>query len=316
MIFKIYHSPVMASESVSLLKPESGNVFVDGTIGEGGHAVLLGKALKADGILIGIDKDGDNLKIAEQRLNKLKVNFKVFQDSYVNIGKVLNNVGLKKADGILLDLGFSMKHVKNASRGFSFFEDELLDMRYDTSSGISAQEWLKQAKVSEVREVLKRYGQEEESFRVAKAVVSMARNTTDITARVLADTISKVKRKKSRRRHPATKAFQAIRIQVNSEIDDLKKGLENALACLKKGGRLVVLTYHSLEDRIVKRFFLKYSGKCECPRALPVCVCGGKKIRPLVKILPKSGTMALKEEKRKNPASASAHIRVCEVMEE
>ncbi len=310
----IFHSPVMLAETVSVLNPSPGKIIVDGTVGEGGHAVALVEKIKPGGILMGIDRDEDNLAIAEERLKKTGAAFKLFKGTYSGMEGFLKKEGVKGADGVLLDLGFSMRQIKNASRGFSFNEDSPLDMRYDTSNGISAESWLREAEITEIKEVLKKFGQEDESARVARCLKKLVEEQEGISAIRAAEAVSQAKRKKKKRINPATKTFQAIRIHINSELEELKKGLEAASLSLCRGGRLVVLTYHSIEDRIVKDFLFKFSGSCQCPSGMPVCGCGALSRRPLLKVLPDSGSAPSEKEKAKNPASRSARLRAAEVV--
>ncbi len=311
---EIFHSPVMLPETVSVLNPSPGKIIIDGTVGEGGHAVSLAGKVKPGGILIGIDRDAENLKIAENRLKKAGAAFKLFNGTYSDMEGFLQEEGHKEADGVLLDLGFSMRQIKKAARGFSFSENLPLDMRYDPSKGQSAESWLRQADVSEIKDVLKKYGQEEESPRVARCLKKLAETDKKITASKAAEAIASAKRKKKKRINPATKTFQAIRIYINSELEELKKGLIAAASCIKTGGRLAVLTYHSLEDKIVKDFLYRFSGKCECPPGMPVCGCGALSRRPFLKIIPESGSVPSEKEKSENPASRSARMRAAEVV--
>lgn len=304
----------MGNEVIEFLKPEPGSVVVDGTIGEGGHSVLIARKILPDGALIGIDKDKKNIAVAKRRLSPIGADFKLFYNSYANIDKIIvEKAGIRYVDGILLDLGFSMKHIKSSKRGFSFLEDEMLDMRYDTDSGLPAHEWLNHASGDEIEKVLKEFGQEKEYRRIATAIVRYRDKEKIITAKQLAGIISNAKRKFAKKIHPATRTFQAIRIYMNNELEELEKGLVNSLKILKKGKRLAVLTYHSLEDRIVKDFLLKYSGRCLCPPRLPVCKCGAKERLPKVKILKESGLRPSDDEIALNPSARGAHLRGCKV---
>jgi 16S rRNA (cytosine1402-N4)-methyltransferase len=305
----------MADEVIEFLQPVSGDVIVDGTVGEGGHSLKLAEKITPKGLLIIIDRDKDNLEIARKRLSDIKTNFKPFVGSYSGIKDILEGLSVNEVDGVLLDLGFSMRHIFDSKKGFSFSREEILDMRYDTSTGIPAYQWLNTAGVSEIARVLRKYGQEEEALYIAKAIVRFRKEAEIKTSTQLAEIVTKTKRRKKKKVHPATKTFQAIRIHINREFDELEKGLRNSVKVIKKGGRLAVLTYHSLEDRIVKDFLLEYSGrKCTCPSGLPVCKCGAEKVRPMVKIPKASGSRPSQEEIDVNPAARSAHLRGCEVV--
>ncbi len=301
----------MADEVINFLKLEPGNIIVDGTVGEGGHSVLIAEKIVPDGLLIGVDKDSENIDVAEKRISSTGVNFKLFCDSYVNIHKVTERLKIKYVDGILLDLGFSMRHIEFSKRGFSFLKDERLDMRYDTNSGYPAYEWLNHASKSEIENVLKEFSQEDEYRSVASGIIRYREKKKILTAMQLAGIVSNSKRRRRKRIHPATKTFQAIRIFINNELEDLRNGLESALKILNKGKRLAVLTYHSLEDKIVKEFFIEYSGKCLCPPGLPVCKCGARARLPKVKI--HKDLRPSPSEIITNPSSRSAHLRGCEV---
>ncbi len=306
----------MLSEVLSVLRPAPGDTIIDGTVGEGGHALAVAASLSPGGRLIGIDKDADSLKTAENRLSKLDAEVFLCHGSYANMKNFLEPIGLKKVEGVLLDLGFSMRHIKKSGRGFSFRENNVADMRYNTQKGVPAWKWIKGAKLEEIKKVLKELGQEEESLRVAKALKKLGENKGPFSSRCLSETIYKVKKNKNLKIDPATKTFQAIRIKVNSELEELKKGLNESVKIIKKGGRLAVLTYHSLEDRIVKEFLSFYSGKCFCPPEIPVCTCGNGQRRPRLKIINSSGAKPSEKEIKINPASRSARLRAGELEEE
>ncbi|MFC2091486.1 16S rRNA (cytosine(1402)-N(4))-methyltransferase RsmH [Elusimicrobiota bacterium] len=314
MCKKIYHKPVMAEEVIKSLNLTGGCKIIDGTVGEGGHSLLIASKIAPSGLLIGIDKDVDNIKVSQSRLSSENLEFRLFCDSYSNIKKIMRKMSIKAVNGVLLDLGFSMRHIKHSGRGFTFLNSESLDMRYNTNTGIPAHDWLNKAHAAEIANVLWTYGQERESRSISEAIVYHRSKRQIHTSKQLADIILYAKRKSSKKIHPATKSFQAIRIYINNELDELKTGLEESIRILLPGGRLSVLTYHSIEDRIVRDFMLKYAGKCLCPSGFPVCKCGAGDRHPRVRILKKYGSRPGPEEVIANKSSRSAHLRVCEVM--
>ena len=302
----------MAREVGEFLKVRTGMTVVDGTVGEGGHACMLARSVSPDGVLIGIDRDHENLKIAKKRLESEDVRFVLYHGSYAMVREFLKEAGADRADGILLDLGFSSRHIHQAERGFSFSDEGLLDMRYDTSSGQPAHEWLAGADVREIARVLKAYGEEGAAAAIAREIKKVASREV-VTAKKLSEAVSRAVSGRPRK-HPATRTFQAIRIYVNRELEELEAGLERCLYSLREGGRLAVLTYHSLEDRIVKRFFDDRTGKCKCPSGVPVCVCDYPDSSPVVRIPHRSGLRPGDDEIRDNPSARSARMRGCVVL--
>jgi 16S rRNA (cytosine1402-N4)-methyltransferase len=304
----------MVEEVIEVLNLSPGSIVVDGTIGEGGHAVSIAQRVNPGGLLIGIDKDKGCLEAAEERLTSTGVNFRLFQNSYAGIADVIKKLAVKYVDGVILDLGFSLRQIEASHRGFSFSKDEILDMRYDKQRGLPAHKWLDSVSSSEIEEVLKKYGQEFEYRRIAQAIIRHRKKEKIRTSMQLATLITRAKSKRTKRVHPATKTFQAIRIYINDELNELEKGLKNCLEVIKKDGRFAVLTYHSLEDRIVKNFFKKFSGKCSCPSDFPVCRCSAEKIRPRIEVLKSSGIRPSEDEIRDNPSARSAHLRGCRIV--
>ncbi|MGM0440830.1 MAG: 16S rRNA (cytosine(1402)-N(4))-methyltransferase RsmH [Elusimicrobiota bacterium] len=318
-----YHKPVLAKEVIKVLCNDAADIIVDGTVGEGGHSELILKRLTPGGLLIGIDRDSEMLKVAEKRLSdiqKEKASFKLFNGSYENLDKILGKLNIDCVDGILLDLGFSQRQIATKKRGFSFKSNEKLDMRYNTNFGMPVHGWINKAPAGEIEKVLKNYGQEYESKRIAKKIQEYRKNKKIMTARELQSIVSKAKRSTPKGRNPATKTFQALRIFINNELNILKESLPKCLKLLSCSasdghkGRLAVLTYHSLEDRIVKSIFRKFSGKCECPPDFPVCRCGADTITPRIKILKESGLQPTEREVNKNRSARSAHLRACEIV--
>jgi 16S rRNA (cytosine1402-N4)-methyltransferase len=302
----------MPEEVLKVLRPEPGNIIVDGTVGEGGHSKLIIERIRTGGTLIAVDRDKNNLDAAKKRLKTDGIEIKYFCDSYSNVKNLLGGLNIDSVNGILLDLGFSTRHIEYSEKGFSFLRDEILDMRYDTDKGIPAYKWLNTAEQHEIETVLRKFGQEEDCRRIASRIVKYRTDREIKTSGQLTDIVTSAKIRFRKKINPATKTFQALRIHINNEFEEINKGLLNSIGILKEGGRLAVLTYHSLEDRIVKDFMLKYSGKCSCPPGLPVCRCGAADIRPMVKII--RPLRPTEEEIRKNPSSRSAHLRACEIV--
>jgi len=304
----------MAPEVVELLRPGPGHKIVDGTLGEGGHAELLAGRILPDGVLIGIERDSSNLSVAAGRLEGTGVKKMLFCDSYANIQEIAESVSAVPVNAILLDLGFSTRHIEVSGRGFSFRKDEPLDMRYDISRGFPLSDWINDASRDDIADVLRKYSDEKECARIARAIIYHRENSPIRTSMEISGIIAGAKRKTGKKTHPATKAFQAFRIFINGELEELERGLKGSLAILAKGARLAVLTYHSIEDRIVKRFFKEHSGTCVCPPGFPECRCLAGDIRPRVRILKESGIRPSSEEIYDNRSARSAHLRCCEIV--
>jgi 16S rRNA (cytosine1402-N4)-methyltransferase len=285
------HLPVLVREVIDLLSPREGGFYIDATVGLGGHSEEILKMIGRDGRLIGIDRDDEALRIAEERLEDPRVLLK--KGRFSEMEEILMSEGAGKVDGILFDLGVSMMQLREFGRGFSFLSDERLDMRMDNSQELSAWDVVNSYSEKDLIRVLKDYGEEYRAPRIARAI-SQYRNKGSInTCSELADLVSRSVGRRGRI-HPATKTFQALRIEVNGEMDELRKGLNSSLALLKSGGRLCVISYHSLEDRVVKNFIRDNAR-------------GGALI-PLTK---KPVTPGMPEI-RQNPSSRSAKMRGAE----
>ncbi len=308
----VYHKPVMEAEVLGVLEPSPGKVIIDGTVGEGGHSRLIGPRIKPGGLLIGIDRDRLVLEEARRRIEETGSDFRLYHGSYSRMRGFLSESGKEKADGVLLDLGFSMRHIRASGRGFSFMKDEVLDMRYDTSSGVPAYRWLSEAEERDIRDVIRKYGQDKRASRIAKEIKKEADKGPVMTSRRLAAAVSRAVKSRTRR-NPATRTFQALRIHVNRELDELETGLREALLSLEKGGVLAVITYHSLEDRAVKRFMAGYTGRCRCPSGIPECRCSASDKVPLVSFPGVSGSAPDAGEISENPSARSARLRVCRI---
>lgn len=297
------HKSVLFDESIKALNLTDEKVIVDGTSGGGGHSREISKNAKK---LICIDQDPDAIKVLNERLGD-KNNVTIVQNNFSEIKEILSELHIDKIDGFLLDLGVSSFQLDTAERGFSFHKDAPLDMRM-SKSGLSAKDVVNTYSETELANVIYRYGEEKFSRKIAANIVKKRQDKPIETTFELVDIIkSSLPQKAMRDSHPARKTFQAIRIEVNGELDVLKKALEDAFDCLNSGGRIAVITFHSLEDRIVKETFNAWCKGCTCPKEFPVCVCGNKpKGKALKAVVP--GEKELEE----NPRARSSRLRVFE----
>ena len=307
---KIYfHPPALLNEIIEICDLKKDSVFIDMTIGEGGHSSKIINLIP-DGLVIGIDRDKDILECARERLSKIGDNFKLFNDEFSKINEIYEDISLPKADCILLDLGISLYHYRMEERGFAFDDDISLDMRANKSKGISAKEVINTFSAEELVRIFKNYGEERFAKKIANEIVSMREIRGISSAKELAELIKKIvpiNKKKEKYIHPATKVFMALRIFVNEELLELEKVLEKSINFLKTDGKILVISYHSLEDRIVKNFFKEQSLDCICPPEFPVCRCEKKAV---LKIMTKKPIVSTKEEVDNNPCARSAKLRV------
>ncbi len=301
------HRPVLYHEVIEALNPRSGGRYVDGTLGAGGHAFGVLEASSPDGQLLGLDVDPQALEIARRRLAPFGQRAIIRRGSYADLQAHLRAVGwLDGVDGILLDLGVSSMQLDTAERGFSFRRDAPLDMRFDPSQPLTAADLVNSLPEEELADILWRYGEEKRARRVARAIV---RNRPITTTAELAEIVASATSSGKRGVHPATRTFQALRIAVNRELQNLEAALPQALDALKPHGRLVVIAFHSLEDRIVKHFMRSAAGYCTCPPEQPLCECERKAVVRLIKPFP---LMPGEEEIARNPRARSARMRVAE----
>lgn len=300
------HQPVLYNEIIHLLQPHRSGLYVDGTVGAGGHAWGILEACEPDGLLLGLDVDALALQIARKRLKQFGERAILVQSSFTNLSDQLNAMGWHQVDGVILDLGLSSMQLDNPERGFSFRNDALLDMRFDQENPVRAIDLVNNLPEAELADLLYTYGEERKSRRIARAIVQ-ARPIE--TTQQLANVVAKVSVSRKSRIHPATRTFQALRIEVNQELDALQKVLPQAIRSLKPSGRLAVISYHSLEDRIVKHFFRDESRDCICPPKQPVCDCGHK---ATIKRLSKRPIRPTDGEISENPRARSARLRVVE----
>lgn len=305
------HIPVMLNECLEGLNIKADGTYVDGTVGGAGHSIEIVKRLSENGRLICVDKDEDALKAAGERLAPYKDRVTFIHDDYKNLVNELDSIGVGKVDGILLDLGVSSYQLDNAERGFSYMKDAPLDMRMDRSQRISAHEVVNGYAESELVRILFDYGEEKLARQIARNIVRARSEkpieTTLELAKIVEDTYPAKTRWKFG--HPAKRTFQAIRIEVNDELSSLGEAVTAMARRLEKGGRMAVITFHSLEDRIVKSAFKELSLACTCPPDFPVCVCG--KVQE-VELVNKKPITASEEELENNSRSQSAKLRVIE----
>ncbi|MFQ3549837.1 MAG: 16S rRNA (cytosine(1402)-N(4))-methyltransferase RsmH [Armatimonadota bacterium] len=303
-----YHKPVLLNEVLALIDPKPGGVFVDATCGGGGHSEEILKKILPQGLLIGIDKDSEALNYAKERLKKYSENLILVKSNFSDLLKILKDQNIEKIDGILFDLGVS-SHQLDSSRGFSFMRDEQLDMRMDKDEDIPTAKdivnfWSKESLV----DIFRKYGEERYSEKIASAILERRKNSPIETTLELANIIKDSVPSKYRYGdiHPATRVFQAIRIAVNSELEIIETAIKDAVEVLKIEGKICVISFHSLEDRIVKETFKDLSGRCKCPKKIPVCVCGTEKI---VEIITSKPIVPSDDEVRINRRSRSAKLR-------
>lgn len=302
------HIPVMLEECMDLLNlaQRPSGVFVDGTLGGGGHTEQMLR--RTTGRVIGIDRDWDALRAAGARLSPFGERFVPLHGNYANIKTLLRQAGLDGMDGMLMDLGVSSYQLDNPERGFSFHSEAPLDMRMDQTAELTAEIVLNTYPEKELARIISQYGEEKWAVRIAKFIVAARplRTTMDLV-RVIDAAVPAAERRKVS--HPARRTFQAIRIEVNSELSLLEPALRDAVDCLTPGGRLVVITFHSLEDRIVKQTFQSLQNPCTCPPKAPVCICGKK---PLGRAVTRRPVLPTQEECERNLRSHSAKVRAFE----
>ena len=303
------HKPVMLEQCINGLNIKENGIYVDGTLGGAGHSKEILKRLSNKGLLIGIDRDEDALKAAKENLKEFQ-NVIYVHNNHDNIKEILEELKIDKVDGILLDLGVSSYQLDERNRGFSYLSENELDMRMDKSQKLTAKEVVNKYKEEDLANVIYEYGEERFSRQIAKNICKYRKEKEIKTTKELVDIIEKsIPKKFQNDGHPAKRTFQAIRIEVNNEIKPLYNTVLNSIDCLKPGGRLVIITFHSLEDRAVKNAYIEAKGKCTCPKDLPYCVCGAKS---LGEIITKKPIIATDEEIEENSRSKSAKLRIFE----
>ncbi len=301
----------MPLEALRYLDCKTGGVYVDGTTGGAGHSARILEASSPSGRLVAMDVDEDAIEEAKNVLRPYGERAIVVRENYGNIKAVLEGLGppLSKADGILLDLGVSSHQFEVDGRGFSFMRDARLDMRMDTRQDFSAFELINEYAAEDLKRIFREYGEERFAGPIAKAIVRERAVKRIETTNELSCLVSGFYTRRPQRIHPATRVFQAVRMEVNDELGHLRRGLDGGMEVLRSGGRFVVISFHSLEDRVVKLAFKRYSSGCECPSDFPQCVCGKE---PLARILTKKAVRPSPEETSSNPRSRSAKLRALE----
>ncbi|MGK2943342.1 MAG: 16S rRNA (cytosine(1402)-N(4))-methyltransferase RsmH [Desulfuromonadales bacterium] len=305
------HVSVMADEVLRFLNPHRGGTYLDGTLGGAGHARLILEATSPDGVLVGMDRDAEALVAAKNNLAAFGDRAILRQGNFSEMNTHLDLLEIDQLDGILLDLGVSSHQLDSPERGFSFREDGPLDMRMNPHAGVSVATVVAEAEADELRRIFRDYGEERWAGKIARAIVADRDKTPFVTTLQLAELVCRVVPggRVPQRIHPATRIFQALRIYVNGELESLRSGLDVAWQRLKVGGRLVVISFHSLEDRIVKQTFRALAAGCNCPPRLAVCACGHQ---PKVRILTRKALRATEDEIKINPRSRSAVLRAIE----
>ena len=303
----VRHEPVMLRETLAALNVRPGGRYVDCTLDGGGHAEAILDAASPGGALLGIDEDVDVMRIAEERLQRFAGSFVAMQGNFRYVDDYCRQLGFAPVHGILLDLGLSSHQLASSTRGFSFRTESPLDMRFGPGVELSAAYWANEAEEADLADLIWRFGEERQSRRIARAIVnSRPLATTTELAKAVEQAVG---RRPGSQIHPATKTFQALRIAVNQELASLAEALPRAHGLLGFGSRLVVISYHSLEDRIVNQFFARESRDCLCPPSQPVCTCGHKAtLRPVTRGAMKPS----QEEIASNPRSRSARLRAAE----
>ena len=304
------HISVLLNECLEGLNIKEDGIYVDGTLGGAGHSSEILKRLSNEGRLIGIDQDTDALKAAKERLKNYS-NVTFVHSNFSSIENVLNNLNIDGVDGILMDLGVSSYQLDEGERGFSYMKDAPLDMRMNRDNDFSAYNVINEYSEEDLYRIIRDYGEEKFARRIARFIVENRQEKNIETTLELVEIIKSAIPAKARREgpHPAKRTFQAIRIEVNSELSILNKTIEDGVGKLNKGGRMAIITFHSLEDRIVKNKFRDLAVSCRCPKEFPVCVCGEK---AKVKVISRKAIEPTKEEVDINPRSRSAKLRVIE----
>jgi S-adenosyl-methyltransferase mraW len=304
------HVSVLLNECIENLNIKPDGIYVDGTMGGAGHSLEIVKKLSEKGMLIGIDRDEEALAVAKERLKEFN-NVKYVHDNHDNIDEIIKNLNIKGVDGILLDLGVSSYQIDEKTRGFTYMDDGPLDMRMDKSQKLTAEYIVNNYKEQDLARIIFEYGEEKFSRKIARNICEYRKNkkieTTGELVKIIEKSIPGKFREKNS--HPAKRTFQAIRIEVNNEIEPLYNTIKNSITALNSKGRLCVITFHSLEDRMVKKAYVDAEGKCTCPKDLPYCVCGNVS---LGKIITKKPILPTEKEMQENSRSRSAKLRVFE----
>jgi 16S rRNA (cytosine1402-N4)-methyltransferase len=305
------HQPVLLQEVTKLLIRKPDGIYVDGTVGNGGHSQVIGEKISPKGRLICLDRDSEAIRISKERLSPLSEKLSLFKANYVELVEVLKGLGIEKVDGIFLDLGLSSHQLEHSGRGFSFSRDEPLDMRMDSDNELTAHEAINTFSRDNLVRILREYGEEKWAKRIVRTIEEKRKRkpikSSLELANLVKDAIPVSHHPKAK--HPATRTFQALRIAVNKELENLSTFLDMVPLLMNKGGRFAVLSYHSLEDRMVKKTMVDWERQCTCPPDLPKCACG--KVS-LFKRLNKRGIRPTPQEIQINPRARSATLRAVE----
>lgn len=307
-IYSEYHIPVLYKETLETLVTDKDGIYLDCTLGGGGHTEGLLKATSEKGRVISIDQDQQAIDFAKERLKKYGNRWQVFKNNFENLDMVVYMAGVDKVDGILMDIGVSSTQLDDPERGFSYRYDTRLDMRMNKSNPLSAYEVVNEYEEEKLAKIIYEYGEERYSRKIARIICGRRQEKPIETTGDLVEIIKKAYPSRAEK-HPAKKTFQAIRIEVNRELEVLEKAITKALGALKPGGRLAIITFHSLEDRIVKNMFKELATGCKCPPDLPICVCNEK---PKVKLVTRKPIIPGEEELKYNNRAHSSKLRVIE----
>lgn len=308
---KFEHVSVLLNECIEGLNIKSDGTYVDGTLGGAGHASVVCSHLNEKAHFIGIDQDNNALAVSKERLSQVKPKVTLVKSNFVAVKQVLTTLDISGIDGMLIDLGVSSHQLDEPSRGFSYMHDAPLDMRMNQDASLSAYEIVNEMSEADLYQMIKEYGEERWAKRIAQFIVAERATKPIETTYELVDIIKKAIPQGARKDgpHPAKRTFQAIRIAVNRELEIIVPTIEDVVSKLNKGGRLCIITFHSLEDRIVKQAFKQLEAPCTCPKSLPMCVCGKK---PQVKVITRKPILPSEEEIEQNPRSRSAKLRIIE----
>ena len=305
------HVPVLLEECIDGLNIKPDGIYVDGTLGGAGHSSEICKRLSPNGMLIGIDRDEEALRVSSKRLEEFDCKKAFVHGNYSDIKNILRELDIEEIDGALLDLGVSSYQLDNPERGFSYMNDAALDMRMDRSEGMTAYDIVNEYSKDELYRIIKSYGEERWASRIADFIVKARREKPIETTFELVEIIKAAVPASARRNgpHPAKRTFQAIRIEVNDELGGVKRAVDDFIDVLAPKGRLAIISFHSLEDRIVKDAYSEGENPCVCPPEIPICVCGKK---PEIKKINKKPIVPSESQEDENPRARSAKLRVCE----
>ena len=303
--YGVAHLPVLLTETVGQLILQENGVYMDGTTGDGGHSQAILRAQPQVKTVLGIDWDSRSMETSQARLAEFGERFVSVHGNYADMVSLAAEQGITEVDGILLDLGFSSRQIENPGYGLSFQTDEPLDMRYDLDEDVTAEEIVNTYKERELGQLIRRFGEEPRGMSIARAIIK--ERPVETTVQLANIIVGVLGRRPDQRVNPATRTFQALRIAVNEELTNVENGLDAAVSLLATGGRLAVISYHSLEDRIVKSFFNREAATCVCPPSLPVCICA---TTSRIKIINRRVIKPSSEEVQSNPRSRSAKLRV------